>query len=77
MLIYQKDYERREFQLPNKRSNVYIDRAEYLLWRVKILGRYEQFEKKIIPKINKKTKFGFENFVKKGFKKLKQSLIKN
>ena len=58
MLICQKDYERREFQLQNELLNVYIDRAEHLLWRVKILGRYEQFEKN--QKIHKKTKLSFE-----------------
>ena len=46
MLIYQKDYERREFQLKNELLNVYIDGAEHQLWRAKILGRYDQFEKK-------------------------------
>ena len=45
MLIYQKSYERREFQLQNELLNFYIDRAERLLRRVKILERYEKFEK--------------------------------
>ena len=58
MLIYQT-YERREFQLQNELLNVYIDRVEHLLWRVKILGRYEKFEKK--NKLKKKKKNRLEN----------------
>ena len=45
MLIYQKYYERRKIQLQNELLNVYIDRVEHLLWRVKILERYGKFEK--------------------------------